>query len=142
MQFLLDVITPQRKAFTEQVDSVSVSTPDGTIEVLAKHEPLFTQLAPGEVKILSKGKEYYLAIGGGFMEVRPKGEVTILVSRAVHADEINEAEIKKAMESAKDLIARKATGDELAAAMATLHRSAVELKVSRRKHRATPFRMS
>ncbi|MFZ5535323.1 MAG: ATP synthase F1 subunit epsilon [Patescibacteria group bacterium] len=139
-QFLLDVITPQRKAFSEQVDSVSVPTPDGTIEVLAKHEPLFTQLAEGEVKITAKGKEFYLAIGGGFMEVRPKGEVTILVSRAVHADEINESEIKKAMDSAKDLIARKAKGEELAAAIAVLHRTMLELKVSKRKHKASPFR--
>lgn len=139
-QFTLDVITPQRKAFSEKVNAVSVPTPDGTIEVLAKHEPLFTQLAEGEVKILSEGKEYYLAIGGGFMEVRPNGIVTILVSRAVHANEINESEINKAMESAKSLIARKAKGDELAAAVATLHRSMLELKVSKRKHRATPFR--
>lgn len=140
MQFLLDVITPQRKAFSENVDAVSVPTPDGTIEVLAKHEPLFTQLSEGEVKILSGGKEFYMAIGGGFMEVLPKGAVTILVSRAVNADELNEAEIKKAMDSAKDLIARKATGEELASAMATLHRTMLELKVSKRKHKA-PIRI-
>src|SRR3989344_3570176 len=139
MPFLLDIITPQRKAFSETVNAVSVPTPDGTIEVLPKHEPLFTQLAPGEVKIISGTKEYFLAIGGGFMEVRQKGEVTILVSRAVHADEINEAEIKKAFESAKDLIARKASGDELAAAIATLHRTMLELKVSRRKRRPSAF---
>ena len=139
MQFLLDVITPQRSAFSEKVDAVSVPTPDGTIEVLAKHEPLFTQLTEGEVKIMSGGKFYYLAIGGGFMEVRPKGEVTILVSRAVHADEINEAEIKKAQEQAKDLIAKKATGEELRAAVAVLHRTMLELKVSRRKRRPSPL---
>ncbi len=139
-QFLLDVITPQRKAFSEQVTAVSVPTPDGTIEVLSKHEPLFTQLAPGEVKIIADKKEYFLAIGGGFMEVRKKGEVTILVSRAVHADEINDSEIKKAMDSAKDLIARKAKGEELAAAIAVLHRTMIEMKVSRRKHKPTPFR--
>lgn len=137
--FLLDIITPQRKAFSEQVTAVSVPTPDGKIEVLPKHEPLFTQLAPGEVKIISGNKEYFLAIGGGFMEVRPKGEVMILVSRAVHADEMNEAEIKKAFESAKDLIARKASGDELAAAIATLHRTMLELKVSRRKRHPSAF---
>lgn len=140
-QFLLDVITPQRKAFSEKIDAVSVPTPDGTIEVLANHEPLFSQLAPGEVKIMSGGKEFYLAIGGGFMEVRKKGEVSILVSRAVHADEINESEIHKAMESAKSLIARKAKGEELAQAVAILHRSLLELKVSKRKRKASPFRM-
>ena len=138
MKFLLEIITPQRKAFSEEVESVSVPTPEGTIEVLAKHEALFSSLSEGEVKIKAGGKEFFLAIGGGFMEVRPHKSVTILVSRAVHANEINEAEIKKAMESAKALIARKASGEELGAAMATLRRSMIELKVvRRRKH--TPF---
>ena len=138
-QFLLDVITPERRAFEEKVNSVSVSTPDGTIEVLAKHEPLFTQLVEGEVKIVSGTKTYFMAIGGGFMEVRPKGEVTILVSRAVHADEINEAEIKKAQQQAKELLAKKTSGEDIRAAMAVLHRTMLELKVSRRKHKQTPF---
>ena len=138
MKFLLDIITPQRKAFSEQVDSVSVPTTEGLIEVLARHEPLFTSLAEGELKIGSSGKQYFLAIGGGFMEVRPNGTVTILVSRAVHADEVNEAEIKKAMDSASTLIARKVTGEELSSAMAVLRRSMLELKVAKRR-KTHPF---
>lgn len=133
MKFLLDIITPQRKAFSEQVESVSVSTENGSIEVLARHEPLFTSLTQGELKITAAGKQYFLAIGGGFMEVRKNGTVTILVSQAVQADEINEAEIKKAMESAKALIARKVTGDELASALAIMRRSSLELKVARHR---------
>ncbi len=138
MKFLLDIITPQRKAFSEEVDAVTVPTPEGLIEVLAHHEALFTSLAEGELKISAAGKQYFLAIGGGFMEVRPHGTVTILVSRAVHADEVNEAEIKKAMESAKSLIARKVTGDELVTALATLRRSILELKVAKRR-KTHPF---
>lgn len=133
MKFVLDIITPQRKAFSEDVDAVSVPTPNGTIEVLAHHAALFTSLAEGELKIVVGTKQYFLAIGGGFMEVRPKGTVTILVSRAVHADEVNEAEIKKAMDSAKTLIARKVTGQELSSALASLRRSVLELKVAKRK---------
>ncbi len=141
MQFTLDIITPQRKAFSEPVTSVTVPTPDGIIEVLAKHEPLFTVLSDGEVKITSGSKTFFLAIGGGFMEVRPKaGGATILVSRAVHADEINETEIRKAMDSAKGLIARRVTGVELQSAMAILRRSMLELKVSRKKRSPSPFR--
>ncbi len=136
--FKLDIITPQRKAFSESVDQVVVPTSAGVIGVLAHHEPLFTSLSEGEVKITQGTKEFFLAIGGGFMEVRPDGTITILVSRAVHADEINEAEIKKAMESAKALVARKVTGDELATALLTIRRSMVDLKVAKhRKH--TPF---
>lgn len=138
MKFLLEIITPQRKAFSEEVESVTVPTTDGIIEVLARHEALFTSLADGELKIVAGGKSFFLAIGGGFMEVRSSGTVTILVSRAVHADEVNESEIKKAMDSAKSLIARKVTGDELASAVATLRRSMLELKVARRR-KTHPF---
>lgn len=136
MKFLLEIITPQRQAFSEEVDSVIVPTNRGSIGVLAHHEPLFSSLGEGEIKIIDGSKEFYLAIGGGFMEVS-KNKVSILVSRAVHAEELNESEIKKAHESAKSVIARKAGGEELAQAQALLRRSLLELKVYRRKNRRT-----
>jgi F-type H+-transporting ATPase subunit epsilon len=135
--FQLDIITPIRQAFSEPVESVSVPTVDGTIEILPNHEPLFCALAEGEIKIGSAKKELFLAIGGGFMQVANK-TVSILVSRAVHADEINEAEIKKAQESAKEAIKRKVTGLELEAAQAILKRSGLDLRIlNRHKHRRT-----
>ncbi len=130
--FLLEIITPQRQVFAEEVDAVNVPTNRGTIGILAHHEPLFSALSEGEIKITSGNKEFFLAIGGGFMEVTKKG-VSILVSRAVHADEINESEIRKAEQSAKDAIARKVKGVELAQAQAVLRRSLLELKVYRRR---------
>jgi F-type H+-transporting ATPase subunit epsilon len=135
--FLLDVITPGRKAFSEEVSEVSVPTGHGTIGILPHHEPLFSALVEGEVKIQAKHRDYYLAIGGGFMEVTKTG-VLILVSRAAHADELNESEIKKAQESARQVILHKAEGKELAEAQSMLRRSLLELKIyKRRRQRAT-----
>lgn len=130
--FQLDIITPQRKAFSEVVNALSVPTLDGTISVLSRHEELFSALAEGELKISVGTKEFFLSIGGGFMEVHD-GIVTVLVSRAVHADELNEQEIKKAMESASQLIAKKIAGDERAAALSVLRRSLLDLKVAGRR---------
>ncbi|MEK7577410.1 MAG: ATP synthase F1 subunit epsilon [Patescibacteria group bacterium] len=135
--FQFDIITPQRKAFSDAVNSVSVPTSNGTIGVLSRHEELFTALTEGEVKVTMGTKEFFLSIGGGFMEVRD-GVVTVLVSRAVHADEINEQEIKKAIEMASQLIARKSAQDERATALAMLRRSMLDLKVSHRR-RGTSF---
>jgi F-type H+-transporting ATPase subunit epsilon len=134
--FNLEIITPQRQAFSEEVDAVSVPTSRGAVGILGHHQPLFSALTEGEIKITSGSKEFFLAIGGGFMEVTKKG-VSILVSRAVHADEINEAEIKKAQEAAKEAITRKVTGTELAQAQSVLRRSLLELKVYKRKNRRT-----
>ncbi|HUD19627.1 MAG TPA: ATP synthase F1 subunit epsilon [Patescibacteria group bacterium] len=140
-KFLLEIITPQRQAFAEEVDSVVVPTQNGSIGVLAHHEPLFSSLSEGEIKITVGPKEYLLAIGGGFMEVA-QSKVSILVSRAVHAHELNETEIKKAQEAAKNVIAGRATGDELATAQAMLRRSLLELKVYRRHRQRTPISSS
>lgn len=140
MHFLLEIITPERTAYTEQVRAVSVPTPDGTIGILPKHVGLFTVLGEGEIKITSGTKELFLAIGGGFMEVR-KEKVSILVSRAVHAEELNERAIKEAESRAHELLSKNVKGEELIAAQAILRRSMLEMKVIRR-HRtrqASPF---
>lgn len=137
MTFHLDIITPKRNVFSQEVSELSVPTAKGTIGILAHHAPLFSSLTEGELKITAGNKEYFFAIGGGFMEVSPSG-VQVLVSRAYHADELNEADIKQARQSAKEAIARGAKGDDLATAQAILRRSFIELKVYRRK-RAHPL---
>lgn len=131
MAFLLEIITPERKAYEETVDDVNVPTVEGHIGVLGRHEPLFTILSEGEIKIREGNREFFMAIGGGFMEVIAN-RVSILVSQAVHAHELNEAEIKKAEASARNLIADRARGVELAGAQAILRRSLLEMKVLRR----------
>lgn len=136
--FLLDIITPQRNVFSQEVDEITVPTAKGIIGVLAHHAPLFCALTEGELKITAGNKEFFLAVGGGFMEVTGKG-VMVLVSRAYHADELNEAEIKRAREAAKEAIAKGVKGQDLAAAQAILRRSFIELKVFRRKRVHTAF---
>lgn len=132
MQFLLEIYTPERKAFAQQVDLVSVPTSKGRIGVLARHIPLFTSIVEGEVKIVSGNEEYYLAIGGGFMEVM-KDKVIILVSRAIRADELNEEEIRKAEQAAKEILAKSKESQERADAQAVLRRAILDMKVLRRK---------
>lgn len=136
---LLEIITPQRKAFAETVNAVFVPTVNGRIGVLPKHITLFTALSEGEVKITYGGKDWYLAIGGGFMEVT-KQKISILVSQAVHANEINEKELEKAQKDAKDILTQKGKTEERTMALASLRRSFLELKVLRHhKHRQMPF---
>ena len=78
-------------------------------------------------------KEYYLAIGEGFMEVTKTG-VSILVTRAFHAHELNEAEIKKAQTAAREMLTKTIPALDRAAAQAILRRSMLELKVLHRRH--------
>lgn len=131
--FRLEIITPQRKAFSEEVDSVMAPTVNGMVGVLALHEPLFSALTEGEIKITVGAKEFFLAIGSGFMEVTKQG-VIILVTSAFHAHELNEADIKKAQQTAKEALTNQVKGAELATAQSLLRRSVLELKVLKRKH--------
>jgi F-type H+-transporting ATPase subunit epsilon len=138
--FHLDIITPDRKVFSEDITSVVVPTVNGQVGVLASHEPLFSALCEGEIKVAMGSKEYFLAIGEGFMEVSKSG-VSILVTRAFHAHELNEAEIKKAQAAARDALSKPTAGIERAAAQAIFRRSLLELKVLRRRH-TSPYPVS
>lgn len=137
MKFLLEIITPERKAFSEEVDMVTAPTLSGTIGVLARHVPLFTSIVEGEIKIVSDNSEYYLAVGGGFMQVT-KQKVTILVTRAVYANELNEAEIRKAEEAAKQILKNAQIESERSSAQSILRRSMLELKVLRKRSNRNP----
>ncbi len=128
----LDIVTPERSAYSEDVHFVSVPTTNGTLGILPKHINLLSQLVEGEIKIETGGKETYLVIGGGFMEVT-KDHILILVSRAYHADELNESEIKKAQLAAKEALSQKGKAADYATAQAILRRSTVELNVLRRR---------
>lgn len=129
--FMLHIITPERQAFSEQVESVYVPSSDGQMGVLPHHEKLLASLVEGEIKIVKDKSEYFLAIGGGFMDIADN-EVTILVSRAVHAHELNEQEIKKARESAEDILKGKAGDAERHEAAAMIRRAVIELSILNR----------
>ena len=80
VKFHLEIITPQRQALSEEIDSVIVPTTNGLVGILAHHQPLFSALTEGEIKISNGSKEYFLAIGGGFMEVtHDKVSITLSV---------------------------------------------------------------
>ena len=135
--FLLEIITPDRLAYSDSVDMVTVPSSTGIIGLLADHVPLFSRLVEGEVKITKGDEEFFLAIGGGFMEVT-KTKISILVSRAMHAKELNEAEILKAQTRAKEAIAHGVKGDELREAHALMRRTILDMKILKRRHGGVP----
>ena len=129
--FVLEIITPQRVVFADEVNSVSTPTPQGIITVLPKHTLLFTKLVEGELRILKGSEEIFLAIGGGFMEVNDK-KASILVTAAYKADEINEKEVLQAKERAEKVIKEGGEKDQLIQAQRIFQRSNIALKVAKR----------
>ncbi len=134
--FLLEIITPQRVAYQEQVEMVTVPSTDGVLGILAHHISLFASLAPGEVKIKQGSNEFFLSIGGGFIEVTQE-KVNILVTKALHADELNEHEIVKAKEQAEKILKEKPVGEDRLIAEGLLRSSLIDFKIlERRRHRS------
>lgn len=132
--FLLEIVTPERIAYSDKVEMVTVPSVMGTMGVLTRHIPLFAQLTEGELKIKKGGEDIFLAIGGGFIEVT-KEKVMVLVTRAVHAKELNEQEILRAKKEAETALKAKLTGKELIQAQVLFRQSLVDLRILRRRKR-------
>ncbi len=128
----LEIVTAERTVYSDDVDIVVAPGADGELGVLPRHASLLTLLQPGELRVRKDGEEIPMAISGGFMEVRPD-KVIVLADTAERADEIDAARAEAARERAGALLARQASGEELAAAVAALRRSQVRLKVARRR---------
>jgi F-type H+-transporting ATPase subunit epsilon len=103
--------------------------------ILPNHAPLMTALVPGELIIRKEGEEdVYMAVSGGFMEVRPD-RVTILADAAERAEEIDIERAEAARRRAEQLLKEKPPGVDLVRAETALRRSRVRLKVARRRRR-------
>ena len=78
----LEIVTPESKIFSGDVDMVTVPGIEGELGILPQHVPLMTQLQPGELKISKSGQpDTYLAVGAGFVEVTGE-RVSILTDMA------------------------------------------------------------
>ncbi|MEO0094740.1 MAG: F0F1 ATP synthase subunit epsilon [candidate division WOR-3 bacterium] len=135
MKFRLEIVTPERLVYSEDVDILTVPTVQGEISILAKHVPLVSIISPGEIKIKKDGETEFMAITGGFVQVLPH-KVIILADAAERAEEIDLERAMKARERAQKLMEEK-RGDKIthAEAMAAFQRALVRIKVGQRKRK-------
>jgi len=135
-----EITTPERNVLREEIDGVTIPTREGEITVLPGHIALVAILKPGELIVKKDGKESYLAVSGGFIEVQalPKStRVIILADTAERAEELSLKAIEAAKERAQKELEEKRDVDEVAAASAaaSLERELARLKVARRRGR-------
>ncbi len=75
----LDIVTPERVAYSNAVNMVIARTTSGDIGILPGHAPLLAGLVDWPLIILNDDGEAQMLVGGGFIEVQPE-KVTILAS--------------------------------------------------------------
>ena len=135
MPLHLEVITPERRVYEDDVDMVIAPGSEGYLGILPHHAPLFTTLGPGEFKVKRGGVEEVLAVFGGFMDVR-SDRVVVLTDAAEHAEEIDASRAQQARDRAQEVLAAgPASAADEQRARAELQRALVRLRVSEGRRR-------
>ncbi len=134
MPLRLEVITPERRVFEDEVDMVVAPGSEGMLGILPHHAPLLTGLAHGEMRVRKGDVEYAFTVFGGFMDVRGD-RVTVLTDVAEHAEEIDERRAREARERAQQEVVGAASAADEQRARAALQRALVRLRVAERRRR-------
>jgi len=66
---LLDIISPDKKIFSGEVEAIVVPGTEGSIGILNHHAPLISTLDAGQVKVTNGQKDEFYDIKGGVVEV-------------------------------------------------------------------------
>lgn len=122
----LDIVTAERVVFSEDVDVLLAPGVEGQLGVLPHHAPLMTILEPGELMVRKGGEEFFMAVSGGFLEVRPD-RIIILADTAERAEEIDIARAEEAKQRAKQRLEAGVPDVDRARAEAALRRALVRL---------------
>jgi len=131
-KILLEVVTPEKKVLSEQVEIVVAPGEEGEFGVLPNHIPFLTKLKVGELRFKVGGATRHAAIMGGYAEVLPD-RVTVLATAAEEATEIDVIRARAARERAERRLAEAKDRLEFVRAQAALQRAIARLKVAERR---------
>ena len=129
----LEIVTPEGRAYQDDVDMVVLPGSEGELGIYPAHVPLVTQLVPGEVRIFKDGKQTELVVGSGFAEIT-QTQVSVLTDSAVEDESIDENVAEEAIKRAEAALKDKSlASEESAEAEAALARSLAQLRFKRRR---------
>lgn len=136
MPLHLEVVTPEKKVFSDTVENVYLPGEDGELGILEHHAALVTTLKPGELRYQKGGQTVHLAVGSGFAEVTEQ-KVVVLTDNALGESEIDEAKAEAAMQRAEDALKsldHAVDAEEVAHLQAVIAKSLAQLRLKRRHH--------
>lgn len=130
----LEIVTPDAKTYSEDVEMVTLPGAEGEMGIYPMHVPLMTQIVAGEVLVRKGGREYFLAVGDGFVKITGD-HVAVMTDMAIRAENIDEAKAEEARRRAEARLAETLDEADTALCVAALAHSLAQLKVKRRTHR-------
>ncbi|KYD19027.1 ATP synthase epsilon chain [Parageobacillus caldoxylosilyticus] len=128
----VSVVTPDGPVYEADVEMVSTKAKSGELGILPGHIPLVAPLEISAVRLKKEGKTQYIAVSGGFLEVRPD-KVTILAQAAERAEDIDVARAKAAKERAERRLQSKQDDIDFKRAEMALKRALNRLNVAEMK---------
>lgn len=128
--FFLEIVTPDRTFFSEEVEMVVLKTPEGEIGILHGHQPMVLAVAIGPIKIKRNGEWLEAVITDGFMEVKQEKTV-ILVDTAEWPEEIDINRAKAARLRAEERLQSRISQVEYYRSQNALAKALARLKVSK-----------
>ena len=86
--FHFDLVSPEKLAFSGEVDQVDVPGIEGDFGVLAGHAPVVAVIRPGILTVTSGGTQQKIIVLGGLAEVSDKG-LTVLADVATSVQDLD-----------------------------------------------------
>jgi len=129
----LEIVTPEGTIYSEDVQMVTLQAVTGQIGIYPQHIPLLTLAVPGEMILRKDGRESFLAVGEGLVQVTAD-HVAIATTMAIPSEKIDEAKVEEARARAAARLEDKISDEEVAAVNAALANSLAQLHVKRRRH--------
>lgn len=136
MPLHLEIVTPEKKVFSDSVENVYLPGEDGEMGILPMHAGLVTALRPGELRYLHQGQLVTLAIGSGFAEVTQE-KVVVLTDMALGEDEIDISKAEEAIKRAQEKLAaveHSVDAEEVAFLQGVISRSSFAIHFKRKSH--------
>ena len=109
--FHFDLVSPEKLAFSGEVDQVDVPGVEGDFGVLAGHAPVVAAVRPGILTITTGGARQKIIVLGGFAEVSENG-LTVLADVATSTQEVDRAQFAETISEMEAKLAEK-EGSEL-----------------------------
>ncbi|WP_027408017.1 F0F1 ATP synthase subunit epsilon [Anoxybacteroides tepidamans] len=128
----VSVVTPDGPVYEADVEMVSTKAKSGELGILPGHIPLVAPLEIGSVRLKKDGKTEFVAVSGGFLEVRPD-KVTVLAQAAERAEDIDVVRAKAAKERAEKRLQAKQDNIDFKRAELALRRAINRLEIAEKR---------
>src|SRR3954463_8443379 len=93
--FHFDLVSPEKLAFSGEVDQVDIPGVEGDFGVLAGHAPVVAAIRPGILTVTVGGTHEKIIVLGGLAEVSDKG-LTVLADVATSLEDLARANLPDA----------------------------------------------